>query len=168
MFLICTGRGEKKGRRRSKGRATGPWANGGSNLRVIKAWFMARDCLLSSFLLSQFDNARGVLLLLSHLEPTEEQTPHSIFPASTFLFNILSYCATIISSLRTCIFPVAWSLIVLFSLFSPFSIRIKTVLLWCRKMNCTVYKRLLYVFPPSPLSHDTNCLRVAWRRWREG
>lgn len=36
---------------------------------------MARDCLLSSFLLSQFDNAPGVFLLLSHLEPTEEQTP---------------------------------------------------------------------------------------------
>lgn len=41
---------------------------------------MARDCLLSSFLLSHFDDAPGMLLLLSHLEPAEEQTPHSSFP----------------------------------------------------------------------------------------
>lgn len=64
--------GERKRGGGAKGGGRGPQLMGGSNLRVMKAWFIARDCLLSSFLMSQIDDAPGVLLLLSHLEQTEE------------------------------------------------------------------------------------------------
>lgn len=84
MLAVCKAREQVEWRE-------GASANGGSNLRVMKAWFMARDCLLSSFLLSQFDDAPGALLLLSHLEPTGEQTPHYSFPpAPPFSWFLLS------------------------------------------------------------------------------
>lgn len=46
MLAICIRRGRKKERRRSKRRESRPLANGESNLPVMKAWFMASDCLL--------------------------------------------------------------------------------------------------------------------------
>lgn len=70
LFVQVEGERQRGGG--AKGGGRGPQLMGGSNLRVMKAWFIARDCLLSSFLMSQIDDAPGVLLLLSHLEQTEE------------------------------------------------------------------------------------------------
>ncbi len=162
MLAICTSRGRKKERRRSKGREPRPSANGGSNLRVMKAWFMARDCLLSSFLLSQFDDAPGVLLLLSHLEPTEEQTPHSSFPRSP-PFSLTPFLILLSLLLPTFFrhLPARSPWLPSFPVFRlpPFSVKKKTnrkVLLLCWKEDSAVYKGLLYVLPPFLLSALTQ------------
>lgn len=43
----------------------------GNHLRVIKVWFI---CLLCDFLLSQSDDTPDIVLRLSHLDMTQEET----------------------------------------------------------------------------------------------
>lgn len=48
------------------------------------------SCMVS-FLLSQFDNILGVLLLLSHLESAVEQTPHPPGADSFLILPVLIF-----------------------------------------------------------------------------
>lgn len=131
---------------------------------------MAIACALSSFLLSQFDDAPGVLFLLSHLEPTEEPAPHSFyFCISLFLSSYLFFFCILLPS-----FP-------MFIIFASRKHPQKSPFIVLRKGLCS-HKGLLYALPPfllSALTQTVSGWSLVWhppslpsssdrRRWREG